>query len=192
MKYYLLAVLWGFVASVHAEILHGIDWEMPLKSVKAKYPGADFKKTQPAWLKSDEAVFTITGQGMPGRLFVVFSDNRPLFRSFIKQDLPESTKNAYLAETNKIDDDALTVLWIRWIPESPIPLARARLLYGVPTCRPSPSDLTPVCIWENRALLASMSDDEKMVIYFETDFTKEEKRASWRKYFSTPLPEFLK
>lgn len=83
-------------------------------------------------------------------------------------------------QSNQGDDTGLTINWVRWIPDNPIPLERYKSKYGQPTeCGFSDGDLTPFCRWKEKALYATLSDDKKTVFQVDTSFTRDEYKKAY-------------
>ena len=187
----LLAAVLSF--SAHSEIIQGIQWEDTLGQVKQRYPNALFQSAKPAWLQQDQAFFVISGSGMSGTLRILFDDVRPLLIKDLKEN--ENNPDYQFRDTFKrlsvaLDNDALTVNWVRWTPDKPIPIDRYKQRYGNPVCSFDDS-MNPICKWLSVSLEAQMSDDQKLVMFVTTTFTKEEKQASSKAKYGA-LPPYLK
>lgn len=180
-------------SAAYAENLHGINFMDSLGEVKQKYPHAIYKKEKPAWLPPSESFFTISGAGLPGLLKIDFSDGRPYFTSEIKKHIDDPDwpyKDSFDKQGTATDDEALSVNWVRWVPEVPIPIDRYKKKYGSPVCD-FDSSMMPFCKWPLVGLDAQMSEDNKFVLFVTTNFTKLEKRTSYIKKFNW-VPDELK
>lgn len=181
-----------------AEILHGIYPLDDLAAVKKKFPNARFTKLAPAWLKEDQAMLKMVGDGFPGELILVFADDRPMFKQWVSancndpvQQSAESTCTSRKRLALQSDDDALTISWVRWVPVQPIPFERYRSKYGEPSKMDFDNDMVPTAEWESVALSAQLSDDKKFVQFVTTAFTRSEQRVAWLRVFNF-VPEYLK
>jgi hypothetical protein len=179
-----------FVVSAQAEELHGVRAADILGDVKKKFPNATFTRIKAAWVTSDSDFFSMSGNGFPGTLYLAFSDERPRYKKEFQEtkEPADDNKSAKFDRellwkwANEGDDEALIVKWVRWAPPDPIPLQRYKSKYGEPTkCDFSDEDMRPYCQWSRHALLAKLTDDQKQVVYVESDFTREELRAAWRR-----------
>ena len=200
----LLAGLTTSFASVlaNAEILHDVFPFESLKQIKSTYPKASFTALSPAWLKENQAFYSMSGSGFPGTLMLIFDDSRTLGKDRYlalncdsdveRSDLDKRKCDVWRSVKNRPVDDALTISWVRWVPAAPIPIDRYKSRYGEPTkVEFSPMDMTPYAEWTSIALTAQLSDDKRLVLYVDTAFTKAEYRAAW-KAFGEYLPENLR
>lgn len=183
---------------LHAEILQGVEPLDTLGDIKAKYPNAVFKAVKAAWVKEDEAFMSMEGPGFPGKLMIAFDDLRPMVRRWVTPEpgasasSVEALRQAGEGLVDMPDDKALTVKWVRWIPQSAIPFARYKSRYGEPTkCDYNEADMSPYCSWEHRGLNVNLSDDKSMVLNAEASFTTAELRAEYVKK-KRPIPDWLK
>lgn len=161
-----------------AEAYNGIVPRTTLGQVKAKFPGGKFERVSPAWAKEHDAMYEITGEGLPGTIIILFFDQRPEFRRWVDSSTTSEmrTLSTYLAEQS--DDDALQVVWVRWVPDVPIPVARMSAKFGKPDEKGyTDDDMSPYIGWKRRGLTAFLSDDEKAVIRIDYTFTEEDWRA---------------
>lgn len=191
MKLILASVLLClFTNSARSEILQDIGYRESLKAIRNKLPNATFTPLKPAWLQSDEAFYLVAGPGLPGSLRINFDDSRPFFKKILEEDPGNEKAAAWARLAAQVDDDALTVSWVRWIPSIPIPLTRYIQRYGKPACSFNEA-MEPICEWSSIALLADMTDDQKLVIQVSTRFSKSEKRAAYLREFGF-VPDSLK
>jgi hypothetical protein len=178
--------------AIKAETYKEIGCLDTLAEVKAQFPKADFKRIQnAAWLQEDDVLYEITGLGMSGSIVIRFYDDRPLFKKWADTQADDEQKEIYTKLANA-PDDSVTVSWVRWVPDSPIPLQRFILKYGKPEKSGfSDDDLQPYRTWETKGLTAFLSDDEKAVRRVDYHFTKEERRSAYVRK-GRPLPAWLK
>lgn len=191
-KWLTLACL-ALATAANAEIFQGILWFDSLDDVKAKFPNASFVSEKVAWLQPNEAFYRISGPGMVGTLRILFDDSRPVFKDLLQENKgdPEYDKTgSFKRLANQPEGQALTVGWVRWIPERPIPLDRYKQRYGTPTCE-FDEQMSPICKWPSHELTASMTEDQKNVNFVTSAFTKAEKRSIYIRKFGK-LPDWLK
>jgi hypothetical protein len=187
-----------------AEILHNVYPLDDLRDIKQKYPNALFTRVRAAWVTEGEAFFKMTGQGFVGALYLAFSDGRPSAKQYLENNCrTDSTAPARteavetLCQLNKkwaerSEDEALSINWVRWAPDQPIPFERYRSRYGEPTQIDFDSNtMVPQAYWKAVDLRANLSDDKKFVLTVETTFTNSEVRQAWLRRFGF-IPESLK
>jgi hypothetical protein len=192
-----LVLLWvahclGLVGSqAKAEIYKDISPLDTLADIKRKFPGADYSPLKPAWAQEWDAMYSVSGRGLSGKIIVKFYDSRPEFKKAL-QDYPESKdKETFQRLATASDEEALSVEWVRWVPDIPIPLQRFVSKYGKPAGSGfSDDDLQPYRAWST-GIAAYLSDDEKNVISVEFTFTKEERRKAYQAKYGF-VPDFLK
>lgn len=174
-------------SSAQAEVFQGINHGYSLAKVKALFPLADIKPVAAAWVTKDDGFYKLSGNGFPGTLYMAFGDFRPSFKALqIEAEAEEATSaspasddplsKTWKALAEQSTDDALSIRWLRWIPESPIPIQRYISKYGKPEKTGfSDSDMRPYASWPKKNIHANLSDDEKFVYNVEFGFTKQEK-----------------
>jgi hypothetical protein len=163
-----------------------------LGDVKARFPNAQAKKLSPAWAQPTDAMYQFTGNGMSGTIVVNFYDSRPNFKKSLERST-EGAPNEYLQNlANQSDEEAMSVNWVRWIPDAPIPIQRLVLKYGPPEKSPfSDENYQPYREWEKKGVVAFLSDDEKNVIRIDFSFTNQEMRKAWFARYKV-IPDWLK
>ena len=187
----LVTTFWLLATGIsQAEVLQGVNYLASLKDVKNIYPNATYTKLTPAWLKEDEAFISVYGTGMAGKIYILFIDSRPYLRKKVVESTDSSKTELLMKLAKEPDDTALTVDWVRWIPDSPIPIERFQSRYGKPKCD-FDEDMSPICTWRERALTASMTGDNKNVLHVTTGFTKAEKQSGATVGLGF-VPEYLK
>jgi hypothetical protein len=193
-----VAALFG-TQQTRAEVLHGILPLSTLGDIKQNFPNGKFVRVNAAWVKADEAFYSMAGEGFPGTLYVAFDDSRPTWRTYISKMPPSTveapdpsdgvfTRSQVVGFANAPDEQALTVAWVRWVPTSPIPMERVKAKYGEPSsCGFESDDFQPFCVWEKRSLKVATSDDKKFARMLTAAFSREEKRSAYKeKYGSVP------
>lgn len=97
----------------------------------------------------------------------------------------------YRGLASQTDEVALSVNWVRWVPDTRIPLQRLVSKYGKPDKSGfSDEDYKPYRSW-NRGIEAYLTDDEKYVDRIDFNFTKEEYRKAYKEKFNF-IPSWLK
>lgn len=188
-----------------AEVLQGIQPLSSFGAIKKDFPNGRFERVKAAWVKENEAFYSMKGDGFPGTLYLAFDDSRPYWREFVKGMPPDSPEDsASEAESNanyrkwadglahQSDEEALTISWVRWVPLNQIPMERVKAKYGEPSkCDFEPDDFSPFCSWDSRSLKVKTTDDRKSALFFTAGFTKNEFRAAYKAKGSF-MPDWLK
>lgn len=182
----------------NAEILHGVRPMDTLGDVKLRYPNAKFEKINAAWVTEMQAFISMSGQGFPGTLRIVFLDPRPTARKDLlsicanESAVPNTFCIGRKETAAKSDDDALSLNWVRWVPQQPIPIARYISKYGEPSRYDfDDATMTPTARWDRVELRAQLSDDKKLVEFIDTNFTKSEWAEAWKRTRGY-VPEYLR
>lgn len=186
-------LLFASTLSAQAETLQGIPWMASLEEIQQIYPNATITRYTPAWLQEDEAFLGFKGPGLPGEIRILFDDSRPVFKKTLaenKGDPNYQYRERFTQLADAPDATALTVSWVRWIPDAALPIARFQTRYGKPKCD-FDQNMNPICEWADRSLVAAMSDDNKLVYSVTTTFTKTEKRAVYQEKYGW-VPDYLK
>ena len=163
-------------ASLRGEVYMGINYSDSLGQVRKLFPTAKITNAKPAWAKPEDALYSISGEGIAGTIVVKFNDTRPLFKMLADTSVPGTNREKYEKLASQSDDDALTVQWVRWAPDTAIPLKRLVEKYG-------PWDKKEIHIqsyqsqrtWTKRKISAHIADDDKSVQMIDFDFTPDEK-----------------
>ncbi len=175
-----------------AEIYMGITPYSTLGALKEKFPAATFEAAQPAWAQEDHVMYRISGTGINGRIVVMFNDVRPSFMRLHESETDDAKKQMYLDLANARDDLMLEVLWVRWVPDDPLPVQRLITKYGKPNKAGfSEDDFQPYKRWTAKGITASLSDDGEKVLFIDFNFTRKELRDAFKKKFGY-VPQFLK
>jgi len=169
----------SIIAESSAEIYLGIPPFKALGDVKKMFPGAEFKKLNPAWAKEDDAMYSVTGEGIEGKIIIMFHDTRPLNRDYMNQETDDTMKRLFKEYSERSDDDSLLVTWVRWVPGEPFPVERLITKYGKPEKSDYSSvDFKPYYLWKTKGIYAHLSDDgEKVVMITYHPTEKELKEA---------------
>ena len=163
------------VAESSAEIYLGITPFKTLGDVQNMFPGAEFTKLNPAWAKEDDAMYSVTGEGIEGKIIIMFHDTRPLNRDYMKQATDNTMKRFFKEYSERPDEDSLLVSWVRWVPDVAFPVERLITKYG----KPEKSDIStvnfkPYKLWMSKGIYAHLSDDGGKVVMITYNPTKKE------------------
>lgn len=183
--------LFGFVTCAYSETYKDIGPLDTLGDLKTRFPKAHFIKQNPAWTQNTDVMYQISGEGMSGRIIVKLYDARPKYRELLEKDPNGNTAELYKKLANESDDEAISVEWVRWVPDYIIPVARFISKYGKPDKSGfADEDLQPYRLWEKKGLTAYLTDDEKNVVRVDFQFTRNEQRAAYRLKFKF-IPPWL-
>ena len=174
------AVLIAAVPIARSEVFFDITWLMTLGEIKKRYPNATFARVRPAWEQPDEAFYLLTGNGLPGKVYILFDDPRPGAKEQLAKVSPQAapdSKEVWERIRDRTDDDALMTNWVRWIPPRTIPISRYQSKYGPATCSLD-ANMSPICNWAKYSLQAQMSEDNKSVEFVTSGFTADEKKEA--------------
>lgn len=183
----LLAILLPGVAM--AESYQGIGPLDTLSDVKNRFPQAEFSRIVPGWAQESDVLFEIKGRGMSGVIVVKFDDYRPAW----KQDLEKNPEAEHLRQlVEQSDGDAITVNWVRWVPDAPIPIQRLISKFGPPEIHGfSNEDFQPYRAWKKKGVAAFLTDDEKAVVRVDFTFSLEDLRSAYLAKYGF-IPSWLK
>ena len=163
-----------------------------LGDVKARLPSAEVEKLSPAWAQPTDSMYQFSGTGLPGVIIVAFYDARPNQKKILETIDNDSVKTLYKNLSSQSDDDALTVSWVRWIPDEAFPLQRLIAKYGPPEKSAfSNENFQPYRAWKKKGVAAYLTDDEKKVVRIDYSHTKAEQRAAYIKKYNF-VPDWLK
>ena len=183
-----------FVPQLHAEGYRGIEPLDNLGDVKNRFPNTKVEKLSPGWAQATDALYQFTGIGMSGFIIVKFDDYRPKWKEMAEQDQDPTSNSAKFFQTlsEKSDEEAMEVAWVRWVPNTKIPLQRLISKYGKPEKSGfSDEDFQPYRSWDKKGVAAFLSDDEKYVGRIDFSFTREEYRKAYLTKYKF-LPDWLK
>lgn len=188
MKSLLIKLILLFPLALQAEIYQNILPTDTLGEIKSKFPHATFEKLSPAWAQSTDVMYTLTGHGISGTIIINFFDSRAEYQKQYETATEDTQKKVLETLIEKSEDEAISVNWVRWMPDIPFPLQRLIAKYGAPEKKGfSNDDFQPYREWKKIGLLAYLSDNEKNVQRIDFSFTKEEyKKAFYKKYKTIP------
>ena len=185
-----------FCNALQAEIYKDFVPFITLKQVRLNYPNAKFEDTKPAWASEDEALFTMTGEGLAGTIVLKFSKpdkyNNEKIAEYEKDILSATQENVQTIQSiienykSKLAlplEEKLTLDWVRFVPTAEIPYERLVSRYGkAEKCDYDQNTFKPYCSWLSKGITVSLSDNKKMVDTVEYSFTFEE-------MFPAPKPQ---
>lgn len=164
-------------------------------SIKSKFPNARFVDVKAAWLKPDERLKQMSGEGIAGSIYLKMSTNETSDRELLASLRSEIANNPNvndstrrLAEVYATSlalplDDRLTLDWLRWSAPSPVPMSRIQSKYGkADKCGFTEDSFIPFCEWTNKAIVAYGDEKMNYVTNLEFSFTQ----AEWNKAFGLP------
>jgi hypothetical protein len=186
--------------NAHSEIYQDIDPLDTMGDLKARYSNAIYEKLNPDWAKETDILYQIRGVGIVGTIIVEFKDQRTFFKTKLdalikskndkiddkstkasnKQDDPEI--KAYQSFVDKTDEEALTVSWVRCVPDNPIPLQKFVTKYGKPDVSGFSDDgMQPYKDWSKVGIGVYLTKDGKNVLTVDYSFTKDDYIKAWNK-----------
>lgn len=176
------------VSRSSAEVYMGIGPLSTLRNVKKIFPRATYKLENPARAKKEDVMYSLTGPGISGQIIIMFKDKRPHSEMLIEKAKDNVFKDFFKRQAEISDEEALYVMNVRWIPDTPFPLERLIKKYGNPDRSDfRPEDYQPYKYWE-RGVQAFLSEDGKNVVMIEYSFTEKE----YMEFFKRKVEEELK
>ena len=172
-----------------AEIYKDFTPYISLKKIKENYPNAKFEEVKAAWVTKDEALIKLTGAGLAGTTYLALSNTDSEWQKDISDseikiaENPNDDNLELLAAIDKARffinrplDEKLLLNWLRWVPDSPLPLERLINRYGNPDAYGVDDEsFQQYCDWTKRNVRAKLSDDKKNVFTIEYAFTSTKK-----------------
>ncbi len=186
--------LWAILicTSAYAEGYRDIGPLDNFGDVKNRFPNAKVEKLSPGWAQATDALYKFTGSGMSGWIIIKFDDYRPKWKEEAEKDPTQETAEFLQKMSQQSDDEAMSVNWVRWVPDTQIPLPRLILKYGKPDKSGfSDENYQPYRAWDKKGIEAYLSDDEKYVERIDFYFTREEYRKAYLAKYKF-VPDWLK
>lgn len=185
-----LAIL--ICGSAHAESYRDIGPLDNLGDVKNRFPNAKVEKLTPGWAQAKDALYKFTGSGMSGWIIIKFDDFRLKYKEDAEKDPNQETAEFLQKLSQQSDDEAMSVNWVRWVPDTQIPLERLISKYGKPEKSGfSDENYQPYRAWDKKGVEAHLSDNEKYVERIDFYFTREEYRKAYLAKYKY-VPDWLK
>jgi hypothetical protein len=173
---------------VRAESFLGLEPLEPLSSVKQRYPAGALTVEPADWLKPNQYFVKMQHPDGGGKVFLLFEHDDEMRKKKLAEleksvaNLPSqaqgrSTKlliRQYREKLSKSIDERLSLIRIRWLPETPIRVSELITSYGKPDeKREGNAVYGPVFIW-SKGLNAHLSDDKKQALMIEYWFTEDD------------------
>ena len=181
----LLAVLViATVSTVRAETFQNIQLYETLGALRARYPGAQFNRVQPAWAQPGTVIYDISGYGIGGTIVVMFSDPRLQYRQMLAAPAPEEYRETLLRLANA-PDDCIVVTGVRWVPSPPVPLSRFVEKYGSPENGGIDENMDPFREWPSRGVRVYFDEITLSVLVVDFSWTAEEAASAIKRTMSS-------
>jgi hypothetical protein len=175
-RFMIVVVLLILSNSTYAEIYENIGPCDTYSDLKQKFPNATLEKRNPAWATKNDVMCSISGARIIGTIVVKFQDKRGNLIKIVEKDFEKQKK---LIEP--LSQDSLAVEWVRWVPDSPIPIQRFISKYGKWDSKGySDQDMAPYRAWK-RGIDIILTEDEKKAISVDYHFTTEDYRKACKK-----------
>ena len=166
-----------------AEIYQGIKPYSTLGEIKAKFSNATFSKITPASAQKYDVIYSVTGTGIDGEIFIKFHDLRPFWKEQSDQASDAATRELY-SNLAQLSDDSISVTWVRWVSDRPFPVERLIEKYGTPDKSGfADEDDAPFKKWTSKGIYARLSEDGKEVLEIEFTFTEKEISTAQKERF---------
>jgi len=142
-----------------------------LVELKTKFPRAKFERDNTMLSGGDEFCwYKITGERIPGTIYVLFADIRTLARKDLAKlkNNPDSNKEKILHELiNKSDDEILAVSrWVQWVPDNAVPLKYFIDKYGNPHKTGTGPTLKTYYEWNQGVKVLTICETEVIRVYY--------------------------
>lgn len=152
----------NFSPTTQAEVSHYVGLFDTYNDLKERYPRANFEDLDAAWITPGSRLVIIKGAGFNGLLTVYFHD---ALYDLKKQatsgeiDQKQSADLLKYIQMTRSEKGELRPTWVRFVPDSKIPLSNLVSLYGKPKREIAPNDLTPIAYW-SRGVTARLDSNE--------------------------------
>ena len=178
-KIYLFILI--ITSTVFSEIYKNILPSDNLKTIRQKYPNATFEERYPAWAQKNDILYQISGAGISGKILIKFVNNK---ESLIKTSSKYSPElREYLINCK---EECIAVEWVRWIPESKVPLKNIIGKYGRPDSTGySDDDFSTFNYW--KIGLTAYVNDSLNVDKIDYEFTYEDEIYDYKLKHKTKL-----
>lgn len=174
MRTLFTALLLLIVQPVFAEIYREIKPYTTLADLKSMFPGATFEILNVAWAKEGEALYKVSGVGLPGSMRIKMNDSAVLWQKLIAS-MSEAPVDEGLKKFATSTDETISVEWVRWIPDVAIHIDRLVSKYGPPeNSRVSGDDFSTSKTWDSKGVSALLLDEGKFVVQIDFTFTIDE------------------
>ncbi len=169
----LLILIFSLPSQAFAEIYQDIKPFSTLGEIKTRFPNATFSKITPDAAQKYDVMYSVTGTGINGEIFIKFHDLRSFWKEQSDAASDDATQELY-SRLAQLSDDSISVTWVRWVPDTPFPVERLIEKHGNPEKSGfADEDDAPFIKWTSKGIYARLSEDGKEVL--EVDFTFTEK-----------------
>lgn len=169
--------------NVHSEIYRGILPLATMKDLKTLFPGAEFTFVKTAWASGEESLYKVTGPGLPGKMMIKFTDSSIFFKKYVEQ-LPSEEVDEFDRNMAISSDETMSVDWVRYIPDTQIPIDRLVSKYGpAEESGFSEDTFNPYKLWKSKGVYASLSDDKRYALSIDYYFTDNELCLAYMKKY---------
>lgn len=188
MRSVLICLLLFMGSTVRAESFLGLEPLEPLSSVKQRFSAGALTVEPADWLKPNQYFVKMQHPDGGGKVFLLFEHDDEIRKKKLA-DLEKSVANLpsqaqgrstkllirqYREKLSKPIDERLSLIRIRWLPETPVRVSELITSYGKPDeKREGNAVYGPVFIW-SKGLNAHLSDDKKQALMIEYWFTEDD------------------
>lgn len=166
-----LIFIFGLSVNSFAELFMNFQPYESLSEIKAKYPNATFTKINPAWAKENDIMFSLTGEGLGGKIVLQLFDDREFFQELCE---PPDVKQKDICVNRFNDPENMYILsMVRWIPFSKISIEKLTSKYGKPKFK-TDEQFNNYAFWQNKKIFALLNDTKTIVSHIDYYFTDEE------------------
>lgn len=132
------------------------------------------------------------GFGLNGTVILLFSDFRPTYKNWAEASEDPEDIEAFKIRSQRSDAEALSIRWVRWIPNNSLLLEHLVSKYGPPEKSVFPDESYGLSrSWEGAGVTAYLSSDEKHVKRIDFSFTKGDRRQAYIQK-KLPVPDWFK
>lgn len=145
--------------------------------LKERYPRAKFEDIDAGWITPGSRLVTLSGAGFGGSITIYFHDALYDLKQKVTSGEIDQKQFAELLkyiQMMRSEKGELRPTWVRFVPDSKIPLSNLVKLYGIPRREISTTDLKPIAYWsrgvtaglDNNEMVESVTYDHIFVDYF--------------------------
>jgi hypothetical protein len=145
--------------------------------LKERYPRAKFEDIDAAWITPGSRLVTLSGAGFNGSITIYFHDAMYELKQIVTSGEIDQKQSADLlkyVQMMRSEKGELRPTWVRFVPDSKIPLSNLVSLYGIPKREIATNDLNPIAYWsrgvtarlDSNEMVESVTYDYLLVDYF--------------------------
>lgn len=192
MRFFIFILALATSFSSFAETFLGIGPLDNLGDIQQRFPHANIKKISAARTHPEEILYEMEGFGLNGTIILLFSDFRPTYKNWAETSEDPEDIEAFKIRSQRSDAEALSIRWVRWIPNNRLPLEHLVSKYGPPEKSVFPAESYGLSrSWERAGVTAYLSNDEKYVKRIDFSFTKGDRRQAYVQK-KLPVPDWFK